>query len=96
MNTRIRNRILGVAAACAMGLSLSGCVAYDNGYGSAYGGGGGYYGGGYGGGSVNVYAPVRQGNRVNSSCGDQAGEEVVVPCCQLTPQAQGVLGGSFS
>ena len=37
-----------------------------------------------------------QGNRVNSSCGDQAGEEVVVPCCQLTPQAQGVLGGSFS
>ena len=39
---------------------------------------------------------IQQGNRVNFSFGDQADEEVIVPCCQLTPQAQGVLGGSFS
>lgn len=54
-----RSRVLGLVTACALGVSLTGCVAYDGGgYGGGYAGGG--YGGGYygGGGSVNVYAPA--------------------------------------
>lgn len=49
-------RLLGLAMACALGASLTGCVAYDDGgYAPGYGGG---YSGGYYGGGVGIYAPV--------------------------------------
>ena len=37
-----------------------------------------------------------QGNRVKESCGDEACEELVVPCCDFALEAQRVLSWSSS
>jgi Mycolic acid cyclopropane synthetase len=37
-----------------------------------------------------------QGNRVKKSCGDQACEEVIIPCGNFAFEAQAVFTGSFS
>lgn len=47
----LRRRLFGLVAVCALGVSLTGCVAYDDGgYGGGGYSGGGYAGGGYAGG----------------------------------------------
>src|SRR4051812_21598963 len=38
-------------------------------------------------------ASAAQGNRANKLCCDEAGEVVVVPCGDLSPEAEGVLAG---
>ena len=37
-----------------------------------------------------------QGNRVKDLCGDEACEEVVVPCGGFSPEAEGIFAGGFS
>src|ERR1700674_3810454 len=47
-------------------------------------------------GNINrLSAYLTQGNRVNKSCGDEACEEVVVPCGDFAFEAQAVFSGSF-
>jgi hypothetical protein len=48
--------------------------------------------------AVNLTAArvTRQGNRVKESCGDEACEELVVPCGHFAFAAEAVFAGSFS